>query len=94
MTYIFVTVKEVKITQVLGGHFKKSIIWPLAEPVNRGAVHEARIHSHSISERIADGTHAEDNMQVGSNSFDKVPIDRLREKGSMKILTFSKQILQ
>ncbi len=41
------------------------------EPVDSTTIDEGREHSKTVSERISDGTHRENNVEVLANSFNE-----------------------
>ena len=55
---------------------EKSIAGPLGEPVDSTTVDERREHTAPRSERVANGTHAQYNVQIVPD-----PVDKERENG-------------
>ncbi len=41
------------------------------EPIDGTTIDERREHSKAVSERISDGTHSENNVEVLANSFNE-----------------------
>ena len=58
--------------ETLHGNFEQGIFRPLAEPVDGGAVYVCREHAQAVPEGFSDRAHAEDDVEVVSNSLDEV----------------------
>ncbi len=41
------------------------------EPIDSTTIDEGREHSKTVSERVPDGTHSEDNVEVLANTFNE-----------------------
>ena len=69
---LFSHCRKLDVFKAFCGHFKESVLWPLTEPVNGGAVYICREHTEPIPERFPDRAHAENDMEVISDSLNEV----------------------
>jgi hypothetical protein len=68
---------DVLALQQLAGHLEEGVAGPLREPVDGGAVDQAREHAAALAKRVSNWREADDNVQICAHALEEEREERI-----------------